>query len=130
MGIWDELSREESVVLVNALEEAWLNQVIGDYLGHREENGIWRFSGDLAAITPLIPGFAAIVRSMIERDLIDLVPTDRYEDQPRAPRMTDAEVDAALGDPATWLPPVGPGPVMVIATGHVIRRIERSKDPI
>ena len=83
-----------------------------------------------SAITPLIPGFAAIVRSMIERDLVDLVRTDRYEERPPAPRMTDAEVDAALADPATWRPPIGPGPVMLIATGQTVRRIGRSPDPI
>ncbi|MEU6073297.1 hypothetical protein [Micromonospora sp. NPDC047074] len=123
MNIWDELSRAERVVLTNALEEAPLNQVIGDYLGHRDDGGSWRFSDDTEAIAPLIPRFVAIVRNMIDRDLVQLVTATGYADPPDAPPMTDTEVAAALADPATWLPPVGAGPVMLIPTDHAVRLV-------
>jgi hypothetical protein len=115
VNIWEELSREETVVLTNALEEAWLNQVIGDYLGHREEGGIWTSGNDADAIEALIPRFAAVVRDMIGRGLVELVRTD----QP----MTGADVEAALADRATWLPAVGAGPIMLIPTDHAVRLV-------
>ena len=105
MNIWDGLSREEAVVLTNALEEAWLNQVIGDFLGHREPGDIWRFSDDVDAIRPLIPRFAAVVKDMVERELVELVFTAHYLDWPNTPSLTTAEVDTALADLDRWLPP-------------------------
>ncbi|MFI7597592.1 hypothetical protein [Actinoplanes sp. NPDC049681] len=125
MSIWDELSREECVVLTNALEESWLNQVIGDYLGHREDGGIWSFSTDADAVRPLIPRFAVVVRDMIDRGLVELVATDRYRDLPDVPSMTEAEVETALTDPATWLPAAGEGPIMLIPTDQAVELVRR-----
>src|SRR5262245_58508170 len=56
VSIWDELGPEERVVLDNALEEAYLNGVIGDFLGHAEAGeAVWMFSTDTEAMRALIP---------------------------------------------------------------------------
>jgi hypothetical protein len=126
VSIWDDLTAEERVILTNAIEEAWLNEVIGDYLGHAEQDGtVWMFSTDSDAIRPLIPRFAAIVKGMIDKDLIELVPSALYQDWPNTHRMTDAEIDAALADSKTWLPSEGTGPIMLITTDHADRELGR-----
>jgi hypothetical protein len=112
--IWQELSREESVVLANALEEAPLSDVIADYLGHREDGDVWRFSADVHAIAAQIPRFTPIVRDMIDRDLVELVRTD----QPDAGPLTGAEIDAALADRANWLPGTGGSRITLWPTDH------------
>lgn len=48
--IWDELSPEEQCVMINALEEAYLNGIIGGFLGRAEHDGtVWMFSNDGAS---------------------------------------------------------------------------------
>ncbi|MER5336846.1 hypothetical protein [Micromonospora sp. NPDC002717] len=126
MSIWDDLTAEERVILTNAIEEAWLNGVIGDYLGHAEQDGtVWMFSTDSDAIRPLIPRFAAIVKDMIDKDLIELIPSARYHDWPNIPHMTNAEIDAALANSKTWLPSEEAGPIMLITTDHADRELGR-----
>ncbi|AVT32589.1 hypothetical protein C6361_27495 [Plantactinospora sp. BC1] len=128
MTIWDDLGPEERVILQNAVEEAWLNNVIGDYLGHAEHGGlVWMISSDEDAIRPLVPRFAAIVKDMVRRDLIALIHTARHHDVANAPYMTDNEIDAALIDPDTWFPPTGAGPVMLITTDHTDRLLGRQQ---
>lgn len=132
MSIWDDLSPEERIVLNNALEEAWLTNVIGDFLGHTEHGGaVWMESTDAEAIRPLIPRFEAVVKDMIRRDLIELVPTDRYDDWPDHQPMTDDEIDAAVAEPTTWLPSPT-GPIMLMTTDRADRLLGRqptSKEP-
>jgi hypothetical protein len=101
--LWDELSAEEARVMLNALEEAYLNGVIGDLLGHAEHGGaVWMFSNDVKAIRGLIPRFVAVVMDMIRRDLIEIrEPFDGVWDN--APPMTEAEIRKALADPDTWI---------------------------
>ncbi len=113
------------MVLTNALEEAWLNQVIGDFLGHREPGGIWRFSDDVDAIRPLIPRFAVVVKDMVQRELVELVFTAHYQDWPNTPSLTMAEVDTALADLDTWMPPDGAGPIMLISGDETDRLMGR-----
>jgi hypothetical protein len=126
VAFWDELSREEVVVMNNALEEAWLTGVIGDFLGHPEADGaVWVFNTDPDAIRPLIPRFAAIVKDMVARDLIELVPTERYNDWPHHVPMTDAEIDTALADPDTWVSDDAIGPIMLMTTDHADRLMGR-----
>src|SRR6266516_2104968 len=89
MSVWDVLSAEERCVLSNAIEEAALNGVIGDFLGHAESGGaLWIGSTDEGAIRALIPRFAAVVGDMIRRDLIAIrEPADGIWDH--APAMTE-----------------------------------------
>ncbi|BCJ30112.1 hypothetical protein [Actinocatenispora sera] len=103
MSIWDDLTREEQVVMTTALEECYLNGVIGDYLGHAESGGaVWIFGNDVEAIEALIPRFAEVVRGMIRRDLIEIrEPMDAVWDH--APAMTTAEIEATLADRRTWI---------------------------
>ncbi|MEV4756020.1 hypothetical protein AB0J86_13030 [Micromonospora sp. NPDC049559] len=126
MSIWNDLGLEERVILQNALEEAWLNNVIGDYLGHAEHGGaVWMISSDEDAIRPLVPRFAAIVKDMVQQDLIALIDTARHTDWANAPHMTDSEIDAALANPDTWFPARGAGPVMLMTTDHTDRLLGR-----
>jgi hypothetical protein len=99
----DEMTREERAVMITAIEEGYLNGVIGDFLGHAEHGGaVWIFSSDASAIRALIPQFTEIVRDMIERGLIEIrEPADG--DWDHAPSLTTAEIDAVLADPRTWI---------------------------
>jgi hypothetical protein len=103
VNLWDVLSPEERCVLTNAIEEAALNGVIGDFLGHAESGGaLWIGSTNEGAIRALIPRFAAVVGDMIRRDLIEIrEPADGIWDH--APAMTDDEVQQTLADPETWV---------------------------
>ncbi len=103
MTIWDSLTAQERVVMVTAIEESYLNGVIGDFLGHAEHGGaVWIFSNDADAIRALIPQFAATLRDMIERALIAIrEPLDGDWDS--APSLTPAEISAILDDPRTWV---------------------------
>jgi len=51
--IWDDMTAEERVVMITAIEEGYLNEVIGDFLGHAEHSG--GPSGSSAA-TPMRSG--------------------------------------------------------------------------
>jgi hypothetical protein len=126
VSLWDDLSAEERVIMNNAVEEAWLSDVIADFLGHAEAGGaVWMFSTDTNAIRSLVPRFAAIVKDMITRDLIELIPTERYDDWPRHVPMTEAEIDAALADPDTWVTDYATGPIMLMTTDHANRLMGR-----
>jgi hypothetical protein len=126
--LWDDLSREEQRVLVNALEEGWLNCIIGDYLGHAESNGaVWIFSSDVAAIRSLIPRFTAVVRDMVERDLIDVrEPGDGGWDL--AESLTGRELDEVMADPKTWIwsPDGDNRMVSLLTTDHADRLLGRT----
>lgn len=89
--------------MVIAIEEGYLNGVIGAFLGHAEHGGaVWIFSNDADAIRALIPQFTTIVLDMIDRGLIEIrEPPDGTWDT--APALTSAEVNAVLADPRTWL---------------------------
>jgi hypothetical protein len=125
--VWDELSPEERCVLTDAIEEAALNGVIGDFLGHAESGGaIWIGSTDEGAITALIPRFAAVVGDMIHRDLIEIrEPADGIWNH--APAMTVEEIQQTLADPDTWVWTGGVAKRMVwlMTTDHADRLIGR-----
>lgn len=65
------------------------------------------------AIRALVPQFAATVRDMIERALIEIrEPLDGDWDS--APSLTPAEVSAILDDPRTWVWSADGGNRMVV----------------
>jgi len=103
VAIWDDLTAEERAVITTAIEEGYLNGVIGDFLGHPEHGGaIWIFSNATDAIRALIPRFTAVVLDMIERGLIEIrEPHDAVWDN--APALTMAEINAVLADSRTWI---------------------------
>ncbi len=125
--IWDDMTAEERVVMITAIEEAYLNGVIGDFLGHAEHGGaVWLFSSDTNEIQALIPRFTTVVRDMIDRGLIEIrEPPDGVWDN--APPLTTAEINAALADPRTWLwSAEGDNRmVMTMTTDHADRLIGR-----
>lgn len=48
--VWQDLTAEERVVMVIAIEEGYLHQVVGAFLGHAEHGGAVRmFSNDTNA---------------------------------------------------------------------------------
>jgi len=59
VSFWEELGPEEYWVMINTIEEAYLNGVISDFLGHSERCGtVWIPGADEVAIEELIPGSA------------------------------------------------------------------------
>jgi len=100
---WEQLTGEEQCVMRNAIEEGWLNSIIDDYLGHAERGGaIWIMSNDIEAIQALIPRFTAVVRDMVERDLIEIrEPADGVWDH--ATSLTGQDLEQVMADPKTWL---------------------------
>jgi hypothetical protein len=129
--LWDELSPEGCRVMINALEEAYLNGVIGDFLGHAEQGGaVWMFSNDPDAIRALIPRFAEVVLDMIERDLIEIrEPFDGVWDH--APPMSGEDIREALADPDTWIWTDGAAKrmVMLMTTDHADVLLGRNLPP-
>jgi len=88
-------------VMINAVEEDYLNCVIADYLGNAEHRSVvWTFNTN--EIRGLIPRFAAVVLDMIQRDLIEIRDT-AGGDWDDAPPMSEAELREALADPGTWM---------------------------
>ena len=127
MTIWEQLSPEERCVLINAVEEAYLNGVIADFLGQAQRGGaVWLFSTDESAIRALIPRFAKVVSEMIRKDLVEIrEPRDAIWDH--APAMTEAQIREALDDPDTWVWVGGEAKrmVMLMTTDHADRLIGR-----
>src|SRR5690348_1695444 len=100
---WDELSTEERCVLTAALEEAPLNGIIADFLGHAESGGAVRiFSADEDRIKALIPRFAEVVEDTIRRELIDIRELADGVWNHAAP-MTSDEIRYTLADPHSWV---------------------------
>jgi hypothetical protein len=127
--IWEQLSPEERCVLLNAVEEAYLNGVIADFLGQARRGGaVWLFSNDEAAIRALIPKFARVVAEMIRRGLVEIrEPHDAVWDH--APVMTEAQISEALDDPDTWVWVGGEAKrmVMLMTTEHADQLIGRGQ---
>lgn len=103
MSFWEELGPEEYWVMINTFEEAYLNGVISDFLGHSERCGaVWIPSTDEEAIKELIPRFRQVVRDLIDRDLVEIrEPCNAIWDD--APSLDDWEIDDVLADQGTWL---------------------------
>ena len=100
--------------------------MIADFLGHPQAGGaVWMFDNDKSAIRPLIPHFASITKGMVPRDLIELIPAERYDDWPHHIPMTEAEIDAALADPDTWISDYAIGPIMLMTADHADRLLGR-----
>jgi hypothetical protein len=129
--LWNDLSPEGYRVMINAIEEGYLNEVIGDFLGHAEHGGaVWMSSIDPDAIRALIPRFATVVLDMIERDLIEIrEPLDGVWDH--APPMTSEEIHEALADPDTWIWTEGEAKrmVMLMTTDHADTLLGRNLPP-
>ena len=127
MSIWDELGPEEYWVMINTIEEAYLNVVISDFLGHSERCGtVWIPGTDEEAIRELIPRFRRVVRELIDRDLVEIrEPCNAiWED---APELTYDEVDEVLADHGTWIKAHGSvnRMVMLMPTERAERLIDR-----
>lgn len=112
--------------MINAVEEAYLNGVIADFLGQPCPGEGWVFSNDVEAVRQLIPRFAAIVEDMILRNLIEIrdVPTGHWDD---APSLGSSEIRLILSDPATWIwSPEGDNRmIMLMTTEHADRLLGR-----
>ena len=105
MPIWDERTPEDAVMYV-AMTQGYLNQAIAEY-GARIS---WAEAGStlvpsrltLEQMRELVPQFAAVAADLIDRDMIEIrEPLDCSWDD--APRLSRADIDAVLADPATWL---------------------------
>lgn len=117
---WDGLTREEHVVMINTLEEAYLNDVIADYLGTTTLGGaVHVFSADVDAIRSQIPHFREAVVGLIDRNLIEIRDAPFF-DWDAAPAMTREEILATLADPHSWVwTEEGPNrSIMLMKTDH------------
>ncbi|EWM15502.1 hypothetical protein [Kutzneria sp. 744] len=127
MSFWEELGPEEYWVMINTIEEAYLNGVISDFLGHSERGGtVWIPGADEEAIRALIPRFRRVVRDLIDRDLVEIrEPCNAIFDE--APELDDHEVDEVLADPGTWVRAHGSvnRMVMLMPTARADRMISR-----
>ncbi|GAA2611504.1 hypothetical protein GCM10010399_47960 [Dactylosporangium fulvum] len=106
MQVWDELTLEQYAVMITAIEEAYLCDVIEEYRTrlHWAETGDVSHPSNLddAGKRQLIPHFAAVVADLVERGWIELTEptTDRWNE---AEPLTRAELRDALQDPASWI---------------------------
>jgi hypothetical protein len=76
VAVWDELTLEQYAVMVNAMEEAYLNNVMDEY-GMRlrwAKTGNCRHPSDLTdeARRQLIPHFATVVADLIDRGWLEI----------------------------------------------------------
>lgn len=132
VAIPHDFTLEQRVVMITALEEGYLNEVIMGY-GAR-----LRWAETASTLNPClwsaqevaqrIPHFVAVVTDMIERDLISIrEPENGVWDD--APSLTCSEVDVALSDPATWIwdvaVPENNRMIMVMTTDHGDRVVGR-----
>lgn len=104
--MWDELTSEQYTVMINAYEEAYLNNVLDDYAARsrREQTNDPTASSDLddEARRGLVPRFAQVVADMIDRDWIEIREpvTGRWDD---AEPMSPEEIRQTLQDETAWL---------------------------
>ena len=84
VNVWDELTPEQYAVMINAIEEAYLNGVV--YAYNLRVNGK-RQAGALIApptsedeVRSLIPRFAVVVADLIARRMVMLMTTDRWDE--------------------------------------------------
>ncbi|BCJ63027.1 hypothetical protein [Polymorphospora rubra] len=107
MHVWDELTLEQFAVMVTAVEEAYLNNVIDEY-GARLEWAKTRDTTipsklDAAAKRQLIPHFASVVLNLIERGWIELTEEPTLDRRHDAEPISGASLHDTLHDPASWM---------------------------
>ena len=106
MNVWDELTPEQRAVMINAVEETYLNGVVYDYnfQVHRvvTDGAVTAPPISEAVVRSLIPHFAQVVADLIERDWIEIrEPDDGVWNN--AEPMTAEQIAATLADPDTWI---------------------------
>lgn len=106
VSVWDELTPEQYAVMINAIEEAYLNGVIYEY--NLRVNG--QRIGDALVAPPIsedsvrsmIPRFTEVVADLLAKGWIEIrEPYNAVWDD--AAPLTDAEIAATLADPKTWI---------------------------
>jgi hypothetical protein len=104
--VWDELTLEQYAVMITAVEEAYLVNVMDEYAMRlqRAKTGDRTRSSNLDddAKRRLIPRFAAVVADMIDRDWIEMREPWTGNGGDAEP-MTPAQPHDALHDSASWL---------------------------
>ncbi|BCB74470.1 hypothetical protein GCM10022251_73930 [Phytohabitans flavus] len=106
MTIWDELTLEQYAVMIAAIEEAYLVDVMDEY-GMRLQ---WAKTGDRGrssnldddAKRRLVPHFATVVADMVTRNWIEVREPNSGNGDDAEP-MTPAQLHDALHDPTSWL---------------------------
>ncbi len=105
MRVWDELTPAQYAVMINAIEQAYLNGVIYEY--NLRVNG-QRIGHALIAppisddeVRPLIPRFAEAVVDLLAKGWIEI--RERYNGVwNEATSLTQTEIAAILADPKAW----------------------------
>ena len=106
MSVWDDLTAEQYAVMINAVEEAFINDVIDEY-GARLQ---WAKTGSTLAPSQLddqmkralIPRFAGAVSELVARGWIEI--RDSYSGTWEDARpISSEEFDTVLSDPDVWI---------------------------
>jgi hypothetical protein len=102
MGLWDELSLEQTVVMINAFEESFLVCVMDEWRARQRwaETGSTQTPSDLddEAKRQLIPRFTDIILNLVDRDWLQI-----SEPVHGADPLTGGDLRDALADPASWI---------------------------
>lgn len=102
---WSELEPEQRCVLLNAVEESYLFEVLNECARGR----------DWPDRLPQVPHLAAIVQDFVDRGLVEL--TRDAKEVGRPPIDIPAnQVRAVLADPENWWSPDGVRPIALAAT--------------
>jgi hypothetical protein len=106
VSVWDELTPEQYAVMLNAIEEAYLNGVIYEYnlrvTGQRIGDALVASPISEDTVRSLIPRFAEVVADLLAKGWIEIrEPHNGVWDD--AASLTDAEIAATVADPKTWI---------------------------
>ncbi|WP_157631570.1 hypothetical protein [Catelliglobosispora koreensis] len=107
MGVWEELTPQQFAVMISALEETCLNQVIYEF----HARSYWQVNGGDTSQAPdplsgqelrmLIPEFADVVSDLIGRGWIEI--REPWMPWDESPVMTTQEIRQTLADPDSWI---------------------------
>jgi hypothetical protein len=106
VSIWDELTPEQYAVMLNGIEEAYLNGVIYDYnvrvTGQRIGDALVASPISEDSVMSLIPRFTAVVVDLLAKGWIEIREPHNGVWNDAAP-LTEPEIAAILADPKTWI---------------------------
>jgi hypothetical protein len=105
VSVWDELTPEQYAVMINAMEQAYLNGVIYEYNlrvnGQRIEHALIAPRFPDHEVRSLIPRFAEVVADLLANGWIEIrEPYNGVWEE--ATSLTQTEIAAILADPRTW----------------------------
>lgn len=106
MSVWDELTPEQYAVMIGAVEEAYLNDVIYEYNlrvnGVKDGNAVVAPPISEVTVRSLIPRFAGMVEGLINLGWVEIRESADGVWDHAAP-ITAEQIASTLVDPDTWI---------------------------